>query len=182
MTLPVWYETSLPWKPNHPELPTNEAGSKQRLDNLVKRLKRNGTYEQYDEIIQDQLKQGVIETAPPNPTKKEFYIPHKGVVKKDAESTKLRIVYDASAKEFTTQPSLNDCLNPGPTLQNLLWSILVRARFLPVLLTGDLEKAFLHVRIKEEERDALRFHWKSLGSDETVVFRFTRALFGLTES
>ena len=110
-----WYETNLPWKPNHPDLPTNKAGSKRRLANLVKRLERNGTYEQYDEIIQDQLKQGVIETAPPNPTKKEFYIPHKGVAKQDAESTKLRIVYDASAKASNTQPSLNDCLNPGPT-------------------------------------------------------------------
>ena len=76
----------------------------------MKRLKRNGTYEQYDAVIRDQLKQGVIETAPPNPTKKEFYIPHKGVAKQGAESTKLRIVYDASAKESNTQPSLNDIL------------------------------------------------------------------------
>jgi hypothetical protein len=65
-------------------------------------------------------------------------------------------------------------------LQNLLWSILVRSRFLPILLTGDLEKAFLQVRIKEAERDALRFHWKAPRSDDTVVYRFTRALFGLT--
>ena len=33
-----WYETSLSWKSNHPHLPTNEAGSRRRLDNLVKRL------------------------------------------------------------------------------------------------------------------------------------------------
>lgn len=111
----------------------------------MKQLERNGTYQQYDEIIQNQLEQGDIEAAPPNPTKKEFYIPHKGVVKKDAEGTKLRIVYDASAKESNAQPSLNDCLHPGPSLQNLLWSILVLSRFLPVLVTGDLEKAFLHV-------------------------------------
>jgi hypothetical protein len=65
-------------------------------------------------------------------------------------------------------------------LQNLLWSILVRSQFLPILLTGDLEKAFLQVRIKEAERDALRFHWKVPRCDDTVVYRFTRALFGLT--
>ena len=35
-----WYETSLPWKGNHPPLPSYEAGSLKRLDNLVKRLKR----------------------------------------------------------------------------------------------------------------------------------------------
>ena len=101
-------------------------------------------------------------------------------MKNSAESTKLRIVYDASAKESRTSPFLNDCLNPGSSLQNHLWSILVRSRFLPVLLTGDLEKAFLQVRIKESERDALRFHSRGPENYETSVYRFTRALFGLT--
>ena len=175
-----WYETNLPWKPDHPHLPTNETGSRRRLNNLVKKLERNGNYEQYNDIIQEQFEKGIIEPAPAEVNGKEFYIPHKGVVKQSAETTKLRIVYDASARESSTQPSLNDCLNPGPPLQNLLWSILVRSRFYPILLTGDLEKAFLQVRIKEIERDALRFHWKAPGSDVISVYRFTRALFGLT--
>ena len=64
----------------------------------------------------------------------------------------------------------------GPTS----WSTLVRSRFYPILLTGDLEKAFLQVRLKQEERDALRFHWKVPGSDVIITYRFTRALFGLT--
>lgn len=68
-------------------------------------------------------------------------------------------------------------MNPGPPLQNHLWSILVRSRFYPVLLTGDLQKAFLQVSIKEQE---LRFHWRAPGSVETATYRFTRALFGLT--
>ena len=175
-----WYETGLPWKPNRPPLPTNEIGSQRRLENLVKRLKANNRYHDYDAIIQQQLDEGVIEAAPVEVTGTEFYIPHKAVVKSSAESTKLRIVYDASAKESRTSPSLNDCLNPGPSLQNHLWAILVRCRFLPVLLTGDLEKAFLQVRIKEAERDALRFHWRGPEDKETSVYRFTRALFGLT--
>ena len=97
----------------------------------------------------------------------------------EAESTKLRIVYDASAREKSNQPSLNDCLNPGPLLQNRLWDILVQSRFYPVLLTGDLKKAFLQIRIKEEERDTLRFDLKP-NSDKILIFRFTRALFGMT--
>ncbi|XP_028415553.1 uncharacterized protein LOC114538695 [Dendronephthya gigantea] len=175
-----WYETNLPWKPSHPNLPSNETGSQRRLKSLVKRLERNGNYKQYNDIIQDQLEQGIIEPAPLEVTGKEFYIPHKGITKQSAETTKLRIVYDASASESNTQPSLNDCLNPGPPLQNLLWSILVRARFYPILLTGDLEKAFLQVRVKQSERDALRFHWRAPGTEAVVVYRFTRALFGLT--
>ena len=64
----------------------------------------------------------------------------------------------------------------------MLWNVLIRSRFHPILLTGDLQKAFLQIRIKEEERDSLRFHWRAPGSTETEIYRFTRALFGLTSS
>ena len=59
-----WYETRLPWKPNHPPLPTNEMGSRRRLENLVKRLKYSDHYHDYDAIIQHQLDERVIEVAP----------------------------------------------------------------------------------------------------------------------
>ena len=84
-----WYEANLPWKPNHPPLPTNESGSRRRLDNLIKRLKRKDIYKQYDEIIQDQLDKGIVEPAPPKVSGKEFYIPHKGVEKQTAETKSL---------------------------------------------------------------------------------------------
>jgi hypothetical protein len=150
-----WYTTKVPRKGNHPPLPSNERGSKRRLDHLIRKLEKNGQYADYNEIIQDQLQKGVIEVAPREPSGKEFYLPHKGVTRKDAESTKLRVVYDASARENVNQPSLNDCLHPGPPLQNRLWDILVKSRFYPILLTGDLQKDFLQIRISEEERDSL---------------------------
>lgn len=34
-----YYEAHLLWKPNHPPLPTNEAGSRRRLTPLVRKLK-----------------------------------------------------------------------------------------------------------------------------------------------
>ena len=136
-----WYETSLPWKPHHPDLPTNERGSERRLVNLVKRLERKGIYNEYDKIIQGQLEKGIVEPAPAVAKGKECYIPHEPVVKQSAETTMLRVVYDASAKESATDPSLNECLNPAPLLQNHLCDILVRARFLSIVLAADLEKA-----------------------------------------
>ncbi len=42
-------------------------------------------------------------------------------------------------------------------------------------------KAFLQIRIREAERDALRFHW-STASGELQTLRFTRVLFGLASS
>ena len=99
-----------------------------------------------------------------------------------AESTKLRIVYDASARAFNSAPSLNDCLNTGPPLQNKLWSVLVRGHFNPVAITGDLQKAFLQVRVKEIDRDAMHFHWHQDEQSPLETLRFTRALFGLAPS
>ena len=100
-----------------------------------------------------------------------------------AESRKLQIVYDASARESEKSPSLNQCLEVGPPLQSGLWAVLVRVRFQPVALTGDMMQAFLQVRIREEDRDALRFHWiRDLETRRVEVLRFTRALFGLAPS
>jgi len=41
----------------------------------------------------------------------------------------------------------------------------------------------LQIRIKEEDRDVLRFHWiKNLDPNRVVAYRFTRALFGMNQS
>ena len=53
---------------------------------------------EYDEIIQNQVAEVVVERVTSEPVGKEFYLPHKPVVKESAESTKTRIVFDASAK------------------------------------------------------------------------------------
>ena len=178
-----WYETALPWKGGHPPLPNNKTGSLKRLASLVQRLKRNGKIEDYDAIIQDQLREGIVEEAQMPAKGKEFYIPHKAVIRENAETTKMRIVYDASARANDTAPSLNECLDAGPPLQNQLWKVLVRGRFYAVAIAGDIRKAFLQVRVREEDRDALRFHWISTEHPEQVrTLRFTRALFGLGPS
>ena len=71
----------------------------------------------------------------------------------------------------------------GTPLQNLIFDIICRNRFYPVTLLGDLHKSFLSVRIKEEDRDALRFHFvENRDSSNIVTYRFTRALFGLNLS
>ena len=134
-------------------------------------------------MIREQLEEGVVERAPAEVTGREFFLPHRAVVRRNAETTKLRVVYDASARAQEKAPSLNDCLHAGPPVQNKLWSVVVRNRFHPVVVAGDIRRAFLQVRIRETERDALRFHWiadKSAKQVETL--RFTRVVFGLAPS
>ena len=155
------YETALQWKASQPKLPTNLNVARPRFQSLLKRLERQpALLETYHQIIKDQMEQGIIEIAPTEPDGKyEHYIPHKSVVREQAESTKVRIVYDASAKVNEDNPSLNDCLDIGPPLQRRLLFILLRNRVKTVLLAGDIKQAFLQIVIKETERDVLRFLW-----------------------
>jgi hypothetical protein len=75
-----WYQTRLPWKGNHPELPTNKTGSIRRLQQLLKKLERDNNYTAYDNVIQEQIEQGVVEVAPAVVVGNEFYLPHKAVM------------------------------------------------------------------------------------------------------
>ena len=129
------------------------------------------------------MAEGIVKKAPSEAIGKEFYIPHKPVVRESPKSTKVRVVYDASARAYGQAPSLNECLENGPPLQNQLWDILVRDRFNPITLAGDLKQAFLRVRINECDRDALRFHWIiNKDAKKIQMLRFTRAIFGLGPS
>ena len=122
----------------------------------------------------------VSENQSENP--KEFFLPHRPVNRQNAESTKLREAYDPSAKSESGY-SLNDCLEKGPSLQNKLWDILIRTTFRLVILCADIEKAFLQIRIKEKERESLKFHWIENLTNNTIQFlRFTRLIFGLNQS
>ena len=145
-------------------LPNNKDGSLRRLACLNRNLRCQKLTNQYTEIIEDQKKEGVVERADESSINgRAFYIPHKPVVRATAESTKLRIVYDVSARAFSGAPSLNDCLHTGPSLQNKLRSVLVRGRFNPVARTN-LRKAavrsptrniFQYARAPVEQRTRL---------------------------
>ena len=58
----------------------------------------------------------------------------------------------------------------------------MNVRGYPVVISGDIRKAFLQVRVIEAERDALRFHWRSEDDSQLETLRFTRVLFGLSPS
>ena len=74
------------------------------------------------------------------------------------------------------------CLEAAPLLLNLIWDILSRSRFRPILLCAN-KKAFSQIPIRESERNVLCFHWVgSLESKIIKILRFTRLVFGLTQS
>ena len=146
---------------------------------------------EYNNIIQDQLKAGIVEKVPTEDLKNEktasqsYYLPHLAVVRKDRETTKVRVVYDGSAKLSKDEKSLNDCLQTGPNHIPHVFNMLANFRKNTVGLTADIEKAFLMVGIQEDQRDFLRFLWLDDPKSENpkiVHYKFTRLVFGLRPS
>ena len=84
-----WYEASLPWRGNHPPLPNNKAGGLRRLGSLVQRLQKTGKLDEYDESIQEQLREGVVEEAESAAVGRELYFPHKAAIRENAQTTKM---------------------------------------------------------------------------------------------
>ena len=132
------YEVQLPWKTPRRTLPNNYELSLRRLKGLLRRLKSNpDVLHEYDTVIKTQLQQGVVELVEDSAGADiagVHYLPHHVVIRQDKTTTKLRIVYDASAK--TSGPSLNDCLNPGPKFDQKILDILNRFRVHPPLSVG----------------------------------------------
>ena len=182
------YQVSLPFKEGHPLLPDNFLLSKQRLKSLLNRLEsKPEILAEYDQILCEQERLGIIETVPEEEVKGKTgeitYIPHKEIVRRDKSTTRLRVVYDASAT--CDEISLNQCLHAGPSLLPKIINIMLSFRSKQVALVGDLEKAFLMVAVDERHRDFLRFLWISnIHSDtpEIVIKRFCRLVFGLSPS
>ena len=129
------------------------------------------------------MKLGIIEEVQTKgDTGQVVYLPHEEVVKENRSTTKLRIVFDASAKYKDTM-SLNDVLYKGPCLNADLYSLLLKFRVHPIVLTADIEKAYLQININEEHRDYLRFLWyRNLKEESIIRYRFTRVIFGVTSS
>ena len=179
------YVVSLPWVSLRLSS-NNYTECLSRVNLLRSKLVRNeGLMREYEGTFSQQLEMGVIETVPqaelciePN-----FYLPHHGVVRQQKETTKLRIVFDGSAKTKSNL-SLNDCLAKGPNHTPLVFHILLRFRSFCVALVADVEKAFHQISIEECDRDMLRFLWYKTGTSnpDLVHFRFCRVPFGLKSS
>ena len=180
------YAVGFPRKVGHKQLPSNYANCISRLKSQIKKLQNNpDLFNECHKIVNDQEENGIIEKVSELPTAEgEYYMPNQIVVREQAETTKERMVFDASSKEGKRDTSLNDCLHIGLPLTPMLFDILIRFREHNVALVGDIEKAFLNVEIDPADGDSLRFPWVREDGEELspVVYQFNRMVFGVNSS
>lgn len=154
------YEVRLPWK-EHITLAENKEVAEKRLLQVTKKLLKDAeNIQAYDKAIREYIESGIAEkvNTEDNSERKNwvYYMPHQAVIKADRATAKIRIVFNAPASR-TTGRSLNDYLETGPNLNPDIASLLRNFRQHKVVMTADVETAFLQIAIHEEDRDALCF-------------------------
>ena len=123
-------------------------------------LQRKGKYDDYTKALQEYAELRHAEPVPAGelekPESTAYYLPSLGVVKQSSITTKLRIVFYASAKT-TSGILLNDTLLAGPNLYPLLTDVILAFRSHKIGMSADISKMFREIGLHQDDRDLHRF-------------------------
>lgn len=170
---------SIPFTENVSLLGESRSIALKRLHGIEKKLSKNFDLKQrYDAFIREYLALGhmslVSESVIPD---KSCYLPHHCVFKESSTTTKLRVVFDASAKTGSGL-SLNDVQMIGPVLQRDLFSLLLNFRNHTFVLTADCEKMYRQILISSRDRDYHRILWRFNPAENVQCFRLNTVTYG----
>lgn len=179
------YTVALPFKRECAELGMSRRMAIAQMLQLEKKFANNEQLKnKYVEYMNELIQRGYLKactfTDSHDHPKRSFYLPHHPVLK-DSTTTKVRPVFDASRKT-SNGIALNDNLLTGPRLQDDLCDILMRFRLHRIAFTADIEKMYLHVWLREEDRDLQRIIWRSDPTKPLIDYQLTTVTFGVNSS
>ena len=124
------YIAKIPIKKVNDLIPDNYTVAKKRLNYLQKQLTKNKSlFTDYDKVIKQYLKEGIVEYVQNNYNKvtpgQVHFLPYGAVIRKNNETTNLRIAFDVPSKA-KGEYCLNGILYSGPCLLPYLYDILLR--------------------------------------------------------
>nr|CAI5862640.1 unnamed protein product [Callosobruchus analis] len=178
------FQVSLPFRHSRPDLGDTYAKAHKCFLSLESKLLKNpDLYVQYADVMNNYIKNDYMSLVPQPRTDSRAvnYLPHHCVVRPEKASTKVRIVFNASA-QGSKGISLNSTLLSGPKLQANINTILLKFRFHFIVLLSDISQMFLQIRVSPEDRDYQRLLWRFSHADAIQEYRFNTVTFGVTSS
>lgn len=154
-----------------------------QLLSLERRLMRNGeSRTKYVQFLDDYHAQGHMELVKSlGHDDTVYYLPHHAVIKPSDPSGKIRVVFNASART-TTGYALNDCLLPGPKLQQELWLVLTRWRLMRYAFTCDIVQMFRQIDIQRQDQNLQCILWRRTPDSPMLTYRLTTVTYGTTSA
>lgn len=167
----------IPFKQPPDTLGESYSQAEKRFLALEKRLERSTAFKQlYKDFIHEYAKLGHMSriTSYDSP---HYFMPHHGVLREQSTTTRLRVVFDASAAT-SNGTSLNDLQLLGEPLQGDLIAILMRFREHKYVACADVEKMYRQVLIDPDQRSLQLILWRDNPSDEIGIFQLNTVTYG----
>ncbi|XP_055613352.1 uncharacterized protein LOC129759844 [Uranotaenia lowii] len=173
------YIVRLPFNDKPIQLGDSYEQARRRLFSLERKLTRTPeVYEQYREFLKEYLTLNHMEVVEPKDYQKiRYFIPHSCVIKPDSSSTKLRVVFDASAKASNGH-SLNDMLRSGPAIQTEQFDLLLDFRCHDKVLMADIAKMYRQVHVHETDSWYQCIAWRDNPSEAIQAYRLKTVTYG----
>lgn len=170
------YSVCLPWIEGATNIPNNRVIAEKRLLSITAKLNMDDNFARYDQVFKDWMHEDLIEEVQED-TVPCHYLPHRPIIKLESKTTPIRPVFDASCK-VGRNPSLNECLEKGPNLIELIPALLLRFRLKKIGVISDIRKAFQMIEVAAADRDFLRLLWWD-EKKNVKIFRHKRVVFGV---
>ncbi|GFV74871.1 integrase catalytic domain-containing protein [Trichonephila clavipes] len=171
----------MPFKPDFSEgiLGNSKAIASKRLDQLWTRLERDPAMQTlYSEFLNEyELLQHMEEVKEDSDVENGYYLPHHGVLRLSSKTSRLRVVFNASAKT-SSGLSLNDLLSKGGVIQEDLFSILIRFRKYAYAFTADIRQMFRMIEVNPSQTKLQKILWKNSKTAPTKVYELKTVTYG----
>ncbi|XP_055632703.1 uncharacterized protein LOC129773154 [Toxorhynchites rutilus septentrionalis] len=177
------YITRMPLRGEPSSLGDSYQQAYRRFTSLEQRLKRNADlYKEYRAFMNEYETLGhMVSVTTEDFHKVKYFIPHSCVVKPDSTSTKVRVVFDASAKT-STGVSLNDIQIVGPTIQKDLFDLLIDFKTHNDVLVADIAKMYRQIHIAYTDTWLQCILWRDSPNDQLKAYRLTTVTYGEASS
>lgn len=152
------------------------TSAKRRFFQLERRFARNPDLKkEYMKGVHEYLQLGHAKKV--DMSQAYHIIPHHAVVKESSLTTKLRIVFDASAKT-SNGFSLNDRLYIGPLILQELWAVMIRWRLGKFALNSDIEKMYRQFWIHQDDTKFQQVLWRDNPKQPLELYELQTVTFG----
>ncbi|XP_023247887.1 uncharacterized protein LOC111643857 [Copidosoma floridanum] len=140
------YIVKLPLKRQNENFSDSRPQALRRLNALQTRLDSNPEVEvAYERVIKEYIELGHMSLVR-DEFSSGYYMPHHMMIKKSSSTTKVRVVFNASAKA-SKGFSLNDVLMVGPTIQSKMFDHLLRFRTYRYVITADIAQMYRKILV-----------------------------------
>lgn len=178
------YIVRLPFRDGNQSCKDGESRfiAEKRLKSLEFKLSKNDKLKaDYTAVMQEYIELNHMVKVSPEEKNKGLYLPHHAVVREDKQTTKVRVVFDASCKGINGV-SLNNDLMVGPTLQAELRHTVMRWRIHPICIGADIIKMYRQVLVNRDDTMFQRVLWRDSPEKEIEEFELVTVTFGTSSA